>query len=115
MNYYDARQLETSGRWHYTCKNDGRIWPVGYCRDHPEGHEIEAEARNCYREYLIRERTQYQDGVSATSQHKCRECQTWTTGYATVGESALYELCDDHRNEMIIRKLYPVVGQIISS
>jgi hypothetical protein len=31
MNYYQPRQREGSKRWDYTCKNDGRIWPVGYC------------------------------------------------------------------------------------
>lgn len=29
MNYYGARQL-ASGGWHYTCRNDDRIWGVGY-------------------------------------------------------------------------------------
>lgn len=36
MNYYEAREIQTkegqpTGLWHYTCKNDGRIWAVGYC------------------------------------------------------------------------------------
>ena len=31
MNYLQARQREVEGRWDYTCMNDGRIWPVGYC------------------------------------------------------------------------------------
>lgn len=29
MNYYDARELK-SGGFHYTCRNDDRIWGVGY-------------------------------------------------------------------------------------
>lgn len=31
MNYYQARQMVESGLWHYTCMNDGSVWPVGYC------------------------------------------------------------------------------------
>ena len=36
MNYYDARELrdengQGTGRWHYTCKNDDQVCPVGYC------------------------------------------------------------------------------------
>lgn len=34
MNYYGARQREKDGRWDYTCKNDDRIWPVGYCHEY---------------------------------------------------------------------------------
>lgn len=30
MNYYDARPIKDGSGWHYTCMNDGRIWPVGY-------------------------------------------------------------------------------------
>jgi len=35
MNYYQAREMykdgKPSGKWHYICMNDGKIWPVGYC------------------------------------------------------------------------------------
>jgi hypothetical protein len=34
MNYYGPRQRQSDGRWDYTCKNDNRIWPIGYCRAH---------------------------------------------------------------------------------
>lgn len=38
MNYYQARQMrddkgEPSGIWHFTCRNDDRIWPVGCTKD----------------------------------------------------------------------------------
>jgi hypothetical protein len=32
MNYYAARQRESDGKFDYTCHNDGRTYPVGYCR-----------------------------------------------------------------------------------
>lgn len=36
MNYYAARELKNAdgsgtGKWHYTCENDGACWPVGKC------------------------------------------------------------------------------------
>lgn len=36
MNYYQARQREGDKRWDYTCMNDGRIWPIGYCVEYKE-------------------------------------------------------------------------------
>ena len=31
MNYYDARQRGEDGPWDFTCRNDDRIWAVGFC------------------------------------------------------------------------------------
>lgn len=34
MNYDQPRQIESGpngGKWHYTSRNDGRIYPIGYC------------------------------------------------------------------------------------
>lgn len=31
MNYYEARELSDHSGYHYTCMNDGRVRPVGYC------------------------------------------------------------------------------------
>lgn len=31
MNYFEPRQRKTTMRWDFTCLNDGRVWPVGYC------------------------------------------------------------------------------------
>lgn len=31
MNYYAARQRQSDKRYDFTCQNDKRIWPVGYC------------------------------------------------------------------------------------
>lgn len=88
MNYYEARELQDengkgTGVFHYTCKNDDRIWPVGYCTRYrepqegdvgyemwseaakaeyrankdkyhgPEGHDSKVAACNCYRQYEL--------------------------------------------------------------
>lgn len=31
MNYYGARQKQDTKKWDYTCRNDDKICPVGYC------------------------------------------------------------------------------------
>jgi len=38
LNYYQSRQLKSGpdyGKWHYTCMNNGQIYPVGYCGGWP--------------------------------------------------------------------------------
>lgn len=79
MNYYAARQRENDKKWDYTCMNDGRTWPTGYCsrfleakvgeygytietvtrhnsfkdKYGPHYHETKKEAEDCYKEYLL--------------------------------------------------------------
>jgi len=83
MNYYQPRQRKADGRRDYTAMNDGMVRPVGYChayhpipdeipymtpemvrrendreaafahKYHDDGHATEAEARACYKEYLL--------------------------------------------------------------
>lgn len=112
MNYYEARQLKDTGGWHYTCKNDDRVWPVGYCREH-EPHATKEEAEDCYRGYLLDNRLRL-DGKDANAQHKCRECGEWTSGLAEC-DLTIVVLCDEHRTREIFEKYFPEVGQIISS
>jgi len=57
MNYYQPRELTRDGKgigkYHFTCKNDNQVWPVGYCADGCEGHDTEDAAREHYRQYLV--------------------------------------------------------------
>ncbi len=82
MNYYAARQRDEDKKWDYTCMNDGRTWPTGYCskfleaKHHTEGgyfhtqesidkhngfkdkygphnHGTKEEAMDCYKDYLL--------------------------------------------------------------
>jgi len=43
MNYLSARQ-KVDGKWHYTCQNNNRVWPVGYCSPHAECPVCHGEA-----------------------------------------------------------------------
>jgi hypothetical protein len=57
MNYYQPRELTKDGKptglFHYTCRNDDHIWPVGLCASGCPGHATEQEAREHWRLYLI--------------------------------------------------------------
>ena len=119
MNYYDARERKGAdgkgtGKWHYTCENDGRIYPVGYCAQGCEGHDTPEEACEHYRQYLLNERTRY-DGQLHGEQRECAVCGAWTQGVVYVDGWHSYVLCDEHRNREEMERLYPKVGQIMSS
>lgn len=117
MNYYDAREMKKdgkgSGKWHYTCMNDGRIWPVGYCAEH-EGHPTKEEAHECYTKYCldnhIKKRTMQ-------NQHKCKECDAWTQESVEVGPGLgrMIYLCPDHQDRETVAKHFGSVGTMTSS
>lgn len=62
MNYYKPRERKdggiSSGIWHYTVENDGRVRPIGGCADGgPEhDHATPEEATECFRQWALRER-----------------------------------------------------------
>lgn len=114
MNYYDARQRKTDKKWDYTCMNDGRIWPVGYCADAGGGHHDTAEeARECYTRYLLENRMRL-DGKMDNQQLRCEICKEFTDGFAEVDHSH-FTLCGEHRTREHVEKLFGTVGQITSS
>lgn len=49
MNYYGPRELtddgEPTGTYHYTRRNDSRVWPLGYCAGKPETTREEWDER----------------------------------------------------------------------
>lgn len=120
MNYYQPREIrrdgEGTGRWHYTCQNDGRIWPVGYCREH-EGHESPEAAIACYRSYQLDHRLKL-DGTWKEHYRHCQApgCETLTNHFASLDHGSSWALCDEHRTRETVEQLYPEgPAQIISS
>lgn len=107
MNYDQPRQLKDGG-WHYTSRNDDRIFPIGYCgtghRDQP--HATEDEARRCYRDYELNERL-YLDGTLG-NWNPCEYpgCETLTNRDARIGEFGGWRLCDEHRTRECCAELY---------
>jgi hypothetical protein len=117
VNYFDARPLKDGSGWHYTCRNDGETWPVGYCRDH-DGHETEVAARECYREWLLGNAT-FDGLVSETRRERCEVdgCDEFTGRYVGTGFGVptLHVLCDEHHNREGLASVLPLPGQEISS
>jgi hypothetical protein len=114
MNHYDAVQL-ADGRWHYARLSKRGGGPAGYCREHPEGHETEDGARECFWTYLV-------DGAHEqvyTNWTGCRweGCdQPTKKGLAArppLGDC--YPLCDAHRTHGHLADLIPVPGQVVAS
>ena len=146
MNYYDARQIQggpNAGKWHYTCRNDDLIYPVGHCglyidcptcedRMHnPDcelckghgcinnpspcpGHDTSEGACEHYREYLL-DNARF-DQLNESSQHKCEICGDWTQKLASVPSDSIYhDLCDKHCNREGLATVMPAVGYSFGS
>ncbi len=118
MNYYQPRQT-TDGHWHYTCRNDDRIRPVGYCAERRCKHETPEEAIECYGEYQL-SGMRLEHATMAHQQLRCdvEDCDEWTQTITQVGRgmgSTRFHLCDEHRTEEVVRELYSPPECLITS
>ena len=111
MNHYQARESKGGG-WHFTCMNDGRIWPTGYCRDHTT-HATQQEAEECYAKYLLDRELRF--GATSDTQCKCKECGNWTSGYVDIGMTWRITLCKDHQTIEVVKKHWKAPTEIMSS
>jgi|HubBroStandDraft_2_1064218.scaffolds.fasta_scaffold124109_2 hypothetical protein len=110
MNHYDARQQSDSKKWHYTCRNGRDIWAVGNCAE-DAGHETAAEARACYRGYLIETAKL---NVKLDPGGACRSCKKPAKEAAMVNGFPHF-LCEKHMNKEGLEKAFPAVGSSVSS
>lgn len=118
MNYYGPRERrdehgQPAGLWHYTCRNDDRIWPVGYCAQECAGHATPEEACDHYKAYQLDHELRL-DNKLADQQRPCEVCGAWTQGCAQIGGYTTYVLCDEHRTREAVAERY-TVREIISS
>ncbi len=108
MNYDQPRQLADGTGWHYTRENDGRVWAIGYCADHKDTpHATKDEARACYRNYQLEQRTQL-DGTLG-HYNPCEapsHCGTLTNRCAVIDGWPRWRLCDEHRTAEVVAELY---------
>ena len=112
MNYYAPRQKQIDKLWHYTCMNDGQIWPVGYCADSCSGHVTEKEAREHYKRYLLEKRIEF--SKHENQQRRCKECNVYTEGYVSIDGWPKFDLCEQHQTKEIVEK-FLTVGTSMSS
>ena len=127
MNTYEPKQRIGDKKWDYTRNN----YPTGYCAEyreidtevipvsesqlaewretshkhHTEGHETEAEACECYKQYILDHHLRLNLKMS-DEQRKCEVCQAWTQSYADA-QMRIFTLCDKHNNRETVESLYP--------
>lgn len=100
MNYLQARERHDGGGWHFTAMNDGVIWPIGNCSQHPP-HATQEEAERCYYEWEL-DTAMYSSPADPPALHRCEvpECGDFTGASARYGWSirADVSLCAKHLN-----------------
>lgn len=94
MNYASAREMmgpdgKGTGRWHYTVRNDDRIWRHQCCREcaHAnDGHPSRDEAYACAHEFALKLAEEWKP-CSFDSWHGCVVCDAPTKEGATWGSA----------------------------
>lgn len=96
MNYEQARQRESDGRWDWTVRNDDRIWATGPCGEHTDGHATAEEAERHFYDWEVANLKPY---TIAGALHPCEICQAWSDGgLGTPDGFGGPILCAAHRN-----------------
>lgn len=75
---------------------------------HEDGHATEAEARYCYRTYLLDRRASR--SKASNQQFRRIECGGWTQDMVQVGAYWFKPLCETHPLREALEKHYPPVG-----
>ena len=98
-DYHAPRRWPSDGddgeRWVYSCRAQGRQWPLGYCSARCR-HQTPDEAVAHYRQYLLD--TARYDGHWRGVAYRCELCDTWTDRFAQLESFALHRLCPAHLN-----------------
>jgi hypothetical protein len=153
MNYAEARKREDGSGWHFTVRNDDRIWPHECCRtpgppateeeqqrfgfkpgeltlgEAHAPHATREEAEECFHQWRMRQPIQYVEGLfgdwsgcqapaelterdEATVEYlrsgNGPRCDAPTKGGARVrdiGGPDFFTLCQEHRQDEIVREL----------
>lgn len=115
MNYYQARQIQTTGKWHFTRERDGQITPVGYCADKCDGHGSPDDAAEHYRQYLLD--TANYDVFQTEYPRACAICRQFTRKLVRTssGSSQSFMLCSRHANRDGLSRVLKRPGIVIAS
>lgn len=119
MRHKTAARRGENGGWHYVNLGREGGYPIGYCSDH-EPHETEAEARECYGQYVREETirlnvsgcswtscdgfTDLDPGKPIVALPRCRQPANRTAYYGDDGYGIL-AFCAEHMTaEQVIRR-----------
>ena len=145
MNYAEARQLKGEAGWHFTVRNDDRIWAHQCCctmvpatmddvartQDIYHGtlkvgdlvlgpphepHATKEEAEECFHQWRLRQKIRLDGGYG--NWESCEVCGEPTKKGAAqpdIGGARHVALCDKHLNEESVRSLMKRVTECIYS
>jgi hypothetical protein len=103
MNYYEARQTKDKQFWHWTCMNDGKVWPSTPCTSDCQHKTSEEAERHHYDHEVASLQT-----VTFSSAQKCEVCGVWTPkALQTRGGLRASYLCDEHLTKENWAKKFP--------
>lgn len=110
MQHLKPRQRESDGRYDMTTTLGDQVVPIGYCNGydkegepyHTDGHETLDEARECYHEYRLQERTTFMESPDTKRPCAVEGCEEWTRHWADPWNRYL---CGEHRSIEVIRAL----------
>lgn len=99
MNYHQARQRKSDGRWDWSTRNDESIWTAMPCSNHEDGHGTAEDAERHFYDY---------EAANLREMHtaSASRCEGLHDGDAPWTDRALKSrlygslayLCDEHRN-----------------
>lgn len=78
---------------------------------HDTGHDTKEEACNCYKNYLLDNRTEYiidPEQITEVHMYQCAVCKKLTSGYVTVEGYHRFVLCKEHNNRQSMEILFSV-------
>lgn len=107
MNYDQARQRESDGKWDWTTMNDGIIRATASCSSHC-GHETQEEAERHFYDYSLDQVKE--TGVSWTA---CEYPDCPNPTQRALGNLGFWlalsstPLCDEHRTKECLVEVYP--------
>lgn len=109
MNYAQARQRQSDGRWDWTTMNDGRVWPSAPCSTHEDGHATQEEAERHHWDYELDTVRRFEvPDHQAGSLERCRICKAFTASHVRFadGYTTIF-LCPDHQDRASLEQGYP--------
>lgn len=109
MNYAEARQRKSDGRWNWTTMNDGRIWTSAPCTGHDDGHVTREEAERHFWEYELDSVRRFEiANDDAVTLQRCQICSAFTASHVRLADGyTTFMLCPDHQDRASLEQVHP--------